>query len=218
MSVDRISLYFFCIANISQKYRQKSITITQKKTTTLKRPKQSLKLTPLKRQVMTKSIHRAILQYQHSQCGIESPRSPLDLRVRSSLMRGPKHTCSPKSGCNKCSPATRSKRLQVISTKQSTTIRSLDTVYEQVKRADGKAREKQVGTSSEEVNEMVANNKEHNAIEATPISTARNQLLEFNQCNELPDNDEIWHTPNEFIKGSTDDNTNAEVSVRQTKS
>lgn len=192
--------------------------ITQKRTTTLKRPKQSLKLTPLKRQVMTKSIHRAILQYQHSQCGVVSPRSPLDLRVRSSLLRGLKHTCSPnKSGCNKCSPATKAKRMHVIATKQTTTIRSLDTVYEQVKHGDGNAREKIVCSSAKETVQHVTKNNKHESIEATPLSAARTPSNEFNQCTELmTDNDEVWHTPNEFPKALTDDNTNevSEASFR----
>lgn len=50
----------------------------------LKRSRHSAAGTPLTRQVMTKSIHRAILEYQHSQNGvITTPKSPLDLRVKS---------------------------------------------------------------------------------------------------------------------------------------
>lgn len=57
--------------------------VTQKKTTTFKRSRNTLAVTPLTRQLMTKSIHRAILEYQNTQHGIAvSPKSPLDLRVR----------------------------------------------------------------------------------------------------------------------------------------
>ncbi|XP_031623405.1 mitosis initiation protein fs(1)Ya isoform X4 [Contarinia nasturtii] len=69
--------------NKRQNVQQQSIMVTQKKTTTFKRSRNSLAVTPLTRQVMTKSIHRAILEYQNSQHGIAvSPKSPLDLRMR----------------------------------------------------------------------------------------------------------------------------------------
>lgn len=70
-----------------------------------KRFRHSVAGTPLTRQVMTKSIHRAILEYQHSQIGgVLSPKSPLDLRVRSTVTRDATEKCSEGEGSAVKSP------------------------------------------------------------------------------------------------------------------
>lgn len=162
----------------------------------LKKAKQSL--TPLKRHVMAKSIHRAILQYQHSHGGAQSPISPLDLRVRSALSRGlkcPRANCSPNTGCDKCSPTSNAKRIHAITVKPH----SLDTVFEQVKHIDG------IPGASTGVSR--ADGSRNNSLEATPLNTHKKPPNDLDLNRTHNDNDDIWHTPNEFPKIPAIDNT-----------
>lgn len=160
---------------------------------------------------MTKSIHRAILEYQHSQCGVLSPRSPLDLRVRSALARGPKCTrlnCSSKSRCNKCLPESTGKRVRLVSTKQSEMICSFDTVYKQVEPGNG-SHHNSFTSSTPDICDA---NKHANAIPTTPPRAIRNQL-ENVQHGELADGAEVWHTPSEHPIMPPIDNAEVMVST-----
>lgn len=77
-----IIIEFFCI--ILRSVQQKCVTIEQRKTTTIRRSlrtKLSSTATPL-RQVMSKSIQRAILEHASN-----SPKSPLDLRMSPVIRR-----------------------------------------------------------------------------------------------------------------------------------
>lgn len=168
----------------------------------LKKAKQSL--TPLKRHVMAKTIHRAILQYQHSHGGAQSPISPLDLRVRSALSRGPKcprASCSPNTGCDKCTPDSNAKRGHAMTARPH----CLDTVFEQVKHIDGSPAKNELKNAPTAASR--ASGGRDNLIEATPINTHKKPPNDLDICSTHNDNDDIWHTPNEFPKIPTIDNT-----------
>lgn len=70
-----------------------SVTALVTAATAFKRSRKSPNMTPLTRQVMTKSIHRAILEYQHTQSlHAVSPKSPLDLRMQQAIYRSRNRT------------------------------------------------------------------------------------------------------------------------------
>lgn len=70
-----------------------SVTAVVSAAAAFKRARKSPNVTPLTRQVMTKSIHRAILEYQHTQSlSAASPKSPLDLRMQQAIYRSRNRT------------------------------------------------------------------------------------------------------------------------------
>lgn len=151
-------------------------------------------MTPLTRQVMTKSIHRAIKEYQHANNGsMMSPRSPLDLRTSFVIRReigspnkSPKLSKSPKS------PKT-------IENGNNGT--KLKIIMEQIKDSnDNENKENNDGAVSS------VNIAKHNdsidigacktmPIEETPIAISRKLS---NEKLVSSSDGEIWHTPKEI--------------------
>lgn len=126
-------------------------------------------MTPLTRQVMTKSIHRAILEYQ--QCGtVLSPRSPLDLRTSLVIRRDVKD--SPEITSNSTDPKANLK---------------LATVYEQTKDdADDEN-----DSDENKIMDVIPHSVE--AIKETPIPVSRKLSTEKNSGSD----GEVWFTPKE---------------------
>lgn len=175
------------VAGVRHDVHQQSIVVTQKKTTTIKRSNKSLAMTPLTRQVMTKSIHRAILEYQHAQCGtaVVSPRSPLDLRTSFVIRRD---TSKNTSGVFVLSPESEEKEI-------SPKVRSkLETVYENGK--DGNDEQKEI---DEKQNTTIAVVQEDiHAIKETPVAISRKlsaEKIDSGGCG----NGEVWFTPKEVV-------------------
>lgn len=161
--------------------------VTQKKTTTIKRSKQSLAITPLTRQVMTKSIHRAILEYQNTYNGpMPSPRSPLDLRTSFVIRREVR------------SPDESSKAIE-----NGHIGAKLETVLEQSK--DSKDDENKENNGDIISSENVAKHNdtihigscEDIPIKETPIAVSRKLSTEKLVSSS---DDEIWFTPKEIIQ------------------
>lgn len=153
-------------------------------------------MTPLTRQVMTKSIHRAILEYQHAHNGpVMSPRSPLDLRTSFVVRR---EIVSPKSP----------KAIEHghIGTK-------LETVLEQNKDTnDDENKENDGGVVSSGGNDAKHNDtidivsSEAVPIKETPIAVSRKLSTEKLVSSS---DSEIWFTPKEVTQPTVTD----EVSV-----
>lgn len=180
-----------------------------------KRSRKSPTVTPLTRQLMTKSIHRAILEYQHTQsvCGL-SPKSPLDLRVRTAIYRGRGGTpvkClmeteqrldkSLKIDANGQSVTTTTTITTTITNKQEQSARqpsTLETVYEQDKDPHADTHDNNEHAISEMgANDNVANGPStSDAIAVTPILLSRRKSMEtFDGADS-----EIWYTPKEFVQ------------------
>ncbi|XP_031623403.1 mitosis initiation protein fs(1)Ya isoform X2 [Contarinia nasturtii] len=205
--------------NKRQNVQQQSIMVTQKKTTTFKRSRNSLAVTPLTRQVMTKSIHRAILEYQNSQHGIAvSPKSPLDLRMRGREILKMENTSSKTVKCEKRSPkvidkSSISTSIVVKSNSLDSNLRqsSLETVYEQDKDANvetfGCYERECCVSSNYEVVEVLSDQSIINeplltseSIKETPVLVSR-KLSSEKIVKEVKNIDpEIWFTPKEFAQ------------------
>lgn len=217
-------LHFSIIEN-RQNVQQQSIVVTQKKTTTFKRSRNSLTMTPLTRQVMTKSIHRAILEYQQSHHPApSSPRSPLDLRVRSTITRNSKdinqsinknYQQSSKSiEHNHISP---SKVFKSNSLDSNSRTSALETVYEQEK--DAKTDEPDISSHGNGVtsnsyaivevsadNEIIINGPiASDLIGETPVSVSR-KLSSEKLCAVDNYDSEIWYTPKEYVQSRVVEN------------
>lgn len=190
-------------------------TATATAAAAFKRSRKSPTVTPLTRQVMTKSIHRAILEYQHTQgLGGASPKSPLDLRVRAAIYRGRNGT--PING--KCLIKTEERHDKSSSTTTKTTvttttitntqdhssrINTLETVYEQEKDTNSEAHEpiesrslvRYVGTKKD----MSLERLTCDPIAETPNMLSHKKSIETMGGSENCDND-IWYTPKEYIQ------------------
>lgn len=159
---------------------------------------------------MTKSIHRAILEYQHSQHGVTfSPKSPLDLRVRSVVFRDNEDHCkvnnSPLRSRKRDEKQIQEKNLTVASFIKSNTIDSssrLETVYEQEK-----------DTNTEIIGDVISNQDKIikmsiiqknvatevlEPIRETPMPVSRNLTTE--KLNGDEHDADIWYTPKEYIQ------------------
>ncbi|XP_055306075.1 mitosis initiation protein fs(1)Ya isoform X2 [Sitodiplosis mosellana] len=191
--------------DIRQNVQQQSIMVTQKKTTTIKRSRHSLAVTPLTRQVMTKSIHRAILEYQHSQHGtVLSPKSPLDLRVRSTSSRDTSKTEHLASKSIEKSRISMSAVLKTNSMESRTS--ALETVYEQEKDANTDAPNcfdhenyveivEHTNDNHSIVNELMTSEP----IGETPVLVSRKLSSEKIGSTDGGDH-EVWYTPKEFVQ------------------
>lgn len=160
-------------------------------------------MTPLTRQVMTKSIHRAILEYQHAHNGpIMSPRSPLDLRTSFVIRR---EFGSP--------PAKSSKPIE-----NGHIDIKLETVLEQIKDSkDDENKENNGGVVSS------GNNAKHNVtidigscedvpIKETPIAVPRKLSTEKLVSSS---DGEIWFTPKEITQPKVKDEVCVTTELKQ---
>lgn len=208
-----------------QNIQQQSIVVAQKKTTTFKRSRASLAMTPLTRQVMTKSIHRAILEYQHSHNGssIGSPKSPLDLRVRRNVSFGEKSpsrngkTDDKSTKIDNDNRSTSTALIKSNSLDSNSRLSPLETVYEQekdandVEAADGFELGNCISSSYEVIE--VTNEKQafvHGPasdapISETPVLVSRKLSAERIGATEHFDGD-VWYTPKEFVQSKIVEN------------
>lgn len=173
--------------------------VTQKKTTTFKRTRQSFVGTPLTRQVMTKSIHRAILEYQHSHGQPSSPKSPLDLRIR--VGRNKDETKLVKDSPQKIDNS-RSSSQTVRSAEHSHgrgNTSPLETVYEQEKESfvSGSTNK---NYSNLQIIEVTSNNE----IAETPVLISRKLSTEQFGVDNF--DKEIWFTPKEYVQSKVIEN------------
>lgn len=208
-----------------QNVQQQSIVVTQKKTTTFKRSRHSLAMTPLTRQVMTKSIHRAILEYQQSHHPApSSPKSPLDLRVRSTITRNSKDinqstnkNYQQSSKSIEHSHISPSKIFKSNSLDSNSRTSALETVYEQEK--DAKTDEQDISRHGNDVtsnsyaivevsadNEIIVNGPiASDLIGETPVLVSRKlsseKLCAVDNCDS-----EIWYTPKEYVQSRVVEN------------
>lgn len=181
----------------------------------LKRSRHSTAGTPLTRQVMTKSIHRAILEYQHSQnVSVITPKSPLDLRVRSTVIRDTteKNHCDGERGSDKSTMSCGKYNIASLGTVKSHSVElnsKLETVYEQAKDVDSKTPENFDCKNDDDINyEIVKISNEqsivHESLEAigeTPVLVSR-KLSEENGANDP----EVWFTPKEYSQSKVFEN------------
>lgn len=207
-----------------QNVQQQSIVVAQKKTTTFKRSRASLAMTPLTRQVMTKSIHRAILEYQHSHNGssIGSPKSPLDLRVRRNVSYGEKSPSRNEKTNDKSTKidddnrSTSTALIKSNSLDSNSRLSPLETVYEQEKDANVESINGfELGnciSSSYEVIEVTNENQafvhgpaSDAPISETPILVSRKLSAERIGATEHLDRD-VWYTPKEFLQSKIVEN------------
>lgn len=207
-----ISHYHFNRQNV----QQQSIMVTQKKTTPFKRPRNSLTMTPLTRQVMTKSIHRAILEYQqhtHNGVGSASPKSPLDLRVR-------KNTESPSRIAKNSHKSSNSGENIIRSNSLDSNLRlsPLETVYEQDKDTGDDVEYENVISKNYDIIEV--SNEHHviangpmssNPIGETPVLVSRKLSVE-RTTNVEPFDGDIWYTPKECVQSKIVENIEVIVS------
>lgn len=188
--------------------------VTQKKTTTIKRSRHSLAVTPLTRQVMTKSIHRAILEYQHSQHGaMLSPKSPLDLRVRPTIIA----TVNTRGTESKTKQLTQveiadKNRMTTSSIHKSNSMEcrtsALETVYEQDK--DSNAADPAIDGFDQNnyVQIVEQSNHDHSIVNElltsepigeTPVLVSQKLSNEKFGTTDNGDH-EVWYTPKEFVQ------------------
>lgn len=199
--------------------------MTKNKTTVaaaaaFKRSRKSPNVTPLTRQVMTKSIHRAILEYQHTQSlsGTVSPKSPLDLRVRAAGRNGTPVKClmkteqrldqSVKINSNGCASASMSSSTTTTTTVRTTLMNTqdhgsrlpntLETVYEQEKDANSETFEQIESKCGKNANVLDGPSK-CEPIAETPIPLSRRKSSDTTDASENSDS-EVWYTPKEFIQ------------------
>lgn len=175
-------------------------------------------MTPLTRQVMTKSIHRAILEYQHTHNGtsIGSPKSPLDLRVRRTVSFGEKSPSKHGKTADKSNRIADNNRsssaiIKSNSLDSNSKLMPLETVYEQEKdgtvdAVDGSEYGNCI-SSSYEVIEVTNENQaithlsapDDQPIGETPVLVSRKLSAERISGTENLDRD-VWYTPKEFVQ------------------
>lgn len=187
--------------------------VAQKKTTTIKRSRHSLAVTPLTRQVMTKSIHRAILEYQHSQHGaMLSPKSPLDLRVRPTIVAAV-NTRDTESKTEQLAPVglpdKRSLSTSAVLKSNSMECRTgaLETVYEQEK--DSNVADPATDAFDQQnFVQIVEQSNDHSIVNElltaepigeTPVLVSRKLSSEKISTADNGDH-EVWYTPKEFVQ------------------
>lgn len=190
ISSDIHSFFYLHVIYCRQNIQQKNIVITQKKTMTLKRSNKSLALTPLTRQVMTKSIQRAILEYQ--QHTITSPKSPLDLRVSTVMRRNSKclqSVYSPESEHSDClSMITNEENIQP--SRINSKFGSLETVYEQIKGVNVELCDDQKCFQTEATDKLQSHDNQSSVV-------SLRESNELHGSRDLNESD-IWYTPKEY--------------------
>lgn len=157
---------------------------------TLKRSNKSFALTPLTRQVMTKSIQRAILEYQ--QHTIASPKSPLDLRVSTVMRRNSKclqSVYSPEQEHSEClSMITNEENIQP--SRINSKFGSLETVYEQIKGVNVEPSDEQKCFQTEATDKLHSHDNQSSAV-------SLRESNELHGSRDLNESD-IWYTPKEY--------------------
>lgn len=206
--------------------------VAHKTAATLKRSRHTLAMTPLTRQVMTKSIHRAILEYQQSNNeSTGSPKSPLDLRVRTSVIRSSSKDCQKQpndSSAEKIhqksiksanrSNFSSSAVAKSNSLESNSKMSPLETVYEQEKDAradelDGCDHGNVDVVSNSYAVVAFTNDKQIifngpsgcEPIGETPVLVSRKSSSEKISSTNHFDN-EIWYTPKEFVQSKVVEN------------
>lgn len=186
--------------------------LSQKKTTTFKRPRNTPTMTPLTRQVMTKSIHRAILEYHtHSGVGNGSPKSPLDLRVRKNVSyteMSPSQSAKTTDKLFKFGEnITRSNSMDSNSRHSL-----LETVYEQDKDTVDDFDYGNVISKNNDIievsngNHVIANGPmSSDPIVETPVLVSR-KLSAERMTNEESCDSDVWYTPKEFVQSKIVEN------------
>lgn len=159
-------------------------------------------MTPLTRQVMTKSIHRAILEYQETHnVGISSPKSPLDLRVRKIHISDRENGLFDRHNIDK---SIKISNHHEISAKTVTRFGSLETVYEQEKTNFIKSNNEIAANNDNQV--LAIEPTAHDPIAETPVSLLRkSSTVYIGEADEDFDND-IWYTPKEFTQSNVIEN------------
>lgn len=197
------------------------MVMTKQKTTsvcglgTFKRSRMSPTVTPLTRQVMAKSIHRAILEYQHTQnrC-VSSPKSPLDLRVRAAISRG-------RGGGGggtpvKCQMKTEhrlDKSLNIDGNSHSASVTTTTTITTTItNKQDSKAPNTLETVYEHEKNHIfdTLDNNEQNNVD-TPMLLSRKKCIE--SANGSTSENDVWYTPKEYVQTNVIEN----VEVQKTE-
>lgn len=199
--------------------------VAQKKTTMFKRSRHSLAVTPLTRQVMTKSIHRAILEYQNSQHGIAvSPKSPLDLRVRGRDISKVENDSLKTTKCDERSSKSCISTSLIIksdSLESNSILSPLETVYEQDRDANAESSECYERECCFSSNYEIVEYSNHDqsvvnepsipvSIQETPVLVSRKLSGEIISDDNNVD-PEIWYTPKEYLQTEVIEN----MDVRQ---
>lgn len=189
-------------------------------------------MTPLSRQVMTKTIHRAILEYQHthSSVGGASPKSPLDLRVRkmdSSTEMNPSKIAKADKSVDKADKSLKNgdeNRLMSASAVNKSNsfdtngrISPLETVYEQEKDAIDDIEHDNYISNSYAIIEVLNESKavidapiSSEPISETPVLVSRKLSAERLSNDERFDGD-IWYTPKEFVQSKVIENIEVRI-------
>lgn len=217
-----------------------SVTAVVAAAAAFKRARKSPNVTPLTRQVMTKSIHRAILEYQHTQSlNAASPKSPLDLRMQQAIYRSRNRTpvkCLVKTEQHidksmrvNGNGRSMSTSMSSLSTTATTTVTT--TVATTIKNAQGNQSSRLPNTletvyehekdvNSETFEHIESNNGgTDNLLDGLPSKcdpiVETPILVSRRSCINTPDrsenvDSEVWYTPKEFVQ--TDVIENIEVS------
>lgn len=200
-----------------------------------KRARKSPNVTPLTRQVMTKSIHRAILEYQHTQSlNAASPKSPLDLRMQQAIYRSRNRTpvkCLVKSDQQIDKSARINGKSRSMSTSMSsssttaTTTVTTTTVATTIKNAQSNQSSRLPNTletlyeHEKDANSVTFEFNESNKGETDDLPDALPSKCDAifktptsrRTCISTPDDaekidSEVWYTPNEFIQSNVIEN------------
>lgn len=203
---------------------QQQCAVNQVKTSSFKRPRNSPAMTPLTRQVMTKSIHRAILEFHSQNAIVLSPKSPLDLRVRPSIREarnGEKNASAALNGGGGHSPkmCEQNRHLSLMrsnSLDSNARMSPLETVYEQDRDATGELSdnaEHDVDISSNcKILEISSDNQvivtglsASDPISDTPVAVSRKLSTELKSGIVQNDGD-TWYTPKQFMHANVIEN------------
>lgn len=176
-------------------------------------------MTPLTRQVMTKSIHRAILEYQsHHGSAPGSPKSPLDLRVRTTITRDSKDV--PKDSNDQSANKIHQQPSKIRGSNSSWNIVSngvdksnsksgiLETVYEQEKDAKSDDHDDDITSDSYAIikltddSQVIVGPSTSEPISETPILVTR-KISSEKLCTV---DKEVWYTPKEFVQSKVIEN------------
>lgn len=166
-------------------------------------------MTPLTRQVMTKNIHRAILEFHSQNAIVLSPKSPLDLRVRPSIREARN---SPKM----CDQNRHLSLMRSNSLDSNARMSPLETVYEQDRDAIGELSdnaEHDVDISSNcKILEISSDNQvivtglsASDPISDTPVAVSRKLSTELKSGIVQNDGD-TWYTPKQFMHANVIEN------------
>lgn len=171
-------------------------------------------MTPLTRQVMAKSIHRAIIEYQSPL----DPKSPLDLRVRAAIYRDSRSLSTGEKGSSKsgmCIDKTlktddsyhksSSAVFKSSSSDSNSRLSPLETVYEQEKDTNTETPDDLVHGNCVNTNyEAIEVSNVNNAISIAPIGETpilvSRKLSTERFCGADYSDNEVWYTPKEFVQ------------------